>query len=93
MFAMGMTRNRQTDKDRKVHDAAVRRAAARREVSIHQTNKQLCNFIHLMKIFKVREILKQEQAEGTSEEEILEDIKLGLTYFSKFFMIDKWKKA
>ncbi len=40
MFAMGMTRNRQTDKDRKVHDAAVRRAAARREVSIHQMNKK-----------------------------------------------------
>ncbi len=46
-----------------------------------------------MQIFKVREILKQEQAEETSEEEIPEDIKLGLIYFSKIFMIVKWKKA
>jgi len=34
MFAMGMTRNRQIDKDKKVHDAALRRAVARKEVIV-----------------------------------------------------------
>ena len=34
MFAMGMTRNRQADRDRKVHEAAVRRAVARQQVQI-----------------------------------------------------------
>ena len=35
-----MTRNRQSDKDRKVHEAAVRRATARKEVISHWKNTE-----------------------------------------------------
>jgi hypothetical protein len=41
MFAMGMTRNRQSDRDRKVHDAAVRRAVARQQVNENLKEKKI----------------------------------------------------